>query len=175
MELNENKEKAVVKPLDSIDSLFSSRKILEIVKHAVKDYIADAVYVVARLATYAQIIYALKYFDFRLSQLNKYGIRVDTMKEVLPYEDRFEIRITVNLTSVDVKELKRNWRTIFNNLKKVDDETIKLIMRIGREPLTRTFVELSEEYVYEKVKDLQEFKVVKEEPITEENQAGDQS
>jgi hypothetical protein len=165
-------EKAVVKPLDSIDSLFSSRKILEIVKHAVKDYIADAAYVVARLVTYAQIIYALKYFDFRLSQLNKYGIQIDTMKEILPYEDRFEVRITVNLLSVDVKKLKRSWRTIFNNLKKVDDETVKLIMRIGKEPLTRAFAELSEEYAYEKVKDLQEFKVVKEEPIAEGEQTG---
>ena len=168
----ENSGKAEVKPVESIDSLFSTRKILDIIKYATKDYIADAAYVVARLVTYAQIVYALKYFDFRLTQLEKYGIQITTMKEVLPFEDKFEIRITVNINSVDVKKLKSNWRTIFNNLKKVDDETIKLVMRIGKEPLTRAFVELSEEYVYEKVKDLQEFKVVKEEPITEGEQTG---
>ena len=155
------------KQVKDVGELIGSRKVLELMKQAVKENIASTAYIVSRMYIYSLILHALKYFDFKLSYAPMYGVNIDILKEIVPFEDSFEVRIRVDIRGIDVKRLKSNWRRVSASIKKTDDDSVKLIMKIGQPIFVETWKEFEMDHMYGKVDEIKEFKVVKEEQIKE--------
>jgi len=163
---NQQHDSVSSKQVKDVGDIIGSRKVLELMKQAVKENIASTAYIVSRMYIYSLILHALKYFDFKLSYAPMYGVNIDILKEIVPYEDSFEVRIKVDIRSIDVKRLKSNWRRVSASIKKTDDDSVKLIMKVGKPIFAETWKELEMDHMHGKVDELKEFKVVKEEQLS---------
>jgi hypothetical protein len=166
-DFNQQQVSKSINQVKDVGDLIGSRKVLELLKQAVKESIASTAYIVSRMYLYTVIIHCLKYFDYWITRSSRYGINVNVMKEIVPFEDSFEVRIRVDIRDIDVKKLKKNWRLISTAIKKTDDDSVKLVMKIGQPIFVETWKEFDEDYMQSNVDGLKEFKVVKEEQINE--------
>jgi hypothetical protein len=159
------------KQVKDVGELIGSRKVLELIneliKQPVKKGVASTAYIVSRMYIYSLILHALKYFDFKMSYAPTHGVNVSIMKEVVPFKDGFEIHIKVNIMEIDVKKLKKSWRHISAAFKRTDDDSVKLIMKMGKHAYIEAWKEFEMDHMCGKVGELKEFKVVKEEQINE--------
>jgi hypothetical protein len=92
------------------------------------------------------------------------GIVISARERVDLLSDGFRITVDIHVTDIDIAKLRSKWRKVFRKAKLLDYRVLEVLDPAVRNAVMLSFKLLDKLTTYE---DIEEYKVVKEEPVTE--------
>jgi hypothetical protein len=92
------------------------------------------------------------------------GINLFRVERVEPLEDGFRVVVDVHISDLDFKKIRKKWRILVRKAKLLDPYIVKILDPAFKRLIISTFWELEK---LEQIEEMQEYKVVKEEPVSE--------
>jgi len=106
----------------------------------------------------------LNYANWIFHYAEEKGIKLFRVERVEPLEDGFRIIVDVHISDLDFKMIKKKWRRVLRGAKLLDPYIVKILDPVFKRLIISTFWELEK---LEQIEEMQEYKVVKEEPVNE--------
>ena len=92
------------------------------------------------------------------------GIDISARERVDLLSDGFRITVDIHVTDIDIAKLRSKWRKVFRKAKLLDHRVLEVLDPAVRNAVMLSFKLLDKLTTFE---DIEEYKVVKEEPVTE--------
>jgi hypothetical protein len=111
-----------------------------------------------------QVKWWLNYANFVFKFVEEKGIKLFRVERVEPLEDGFRIIVDVHISDLDFRKIRKKWRKLVSKSKLLDPYIVKILDPVFKRMIISTFWELEK---LEQFEEMQEYKVVKEESVSE--------
>jgi hypothetical protein len=111
-----------------------------------------------------QVRWWLNFANRVFSFAEEKGIKLFRVERVEPLEDGFRLIVDVHISDLDFRKIRKKWRRLVRKARMLDPYIVKILDPAFKRLIMSTFWELEK---LEQIEEMQEYKVVKEEPVNE--------
>jgi hypothetical protein len=158
---------AIVHNITSFADLINKRKLFEELTQQLGIKSGSVTYGVAMLYLYNLLVHVINFLNYKMRIARRHGIDATFVKEIIPFEDRFEVKIVVQVKNIDAKKILKDWYTVTKSIRMSDDEFVRRVWKMGLDRFIKYWTEMELEAMEARSDELKEFKVVYEEPVKE--------